>query len=65
LSAALWNKFSPVPVEVRYHFQKALLRLSLGYYLRFISIFPLNFWSEAMEGPEVPWWMIKFLKAIS
>lgn len=46
LSAALWKRFSPEPVDIRYHLQKALLRLSLGYSFNPISIFPLNLRSD-------------------
>ena len=66
LSAALWNKFSPVPVDVRYHFQKALFKLSLGYYFNPISIFPLNFKSEdKLVLLLLPCWETKLLKKFS
>jgi len=65
LSAALWNRFSPVPVEVRYHFQKALFKLSLGYSFNPMSIFPLNFKSEDKLELLLPNWVTKFLKKFS
>ena len=42
-SAALWNKLYPVSVVFKYHLQKALFTLSLGYYFNPIKTFPLNF----------------------
>ena len=40
LSETVWKRFYPDPVVVKYHFQKALFKLSRGYSLRFIRAFP-------------------------
>jgi hypothetical protein len=52
LSAALWNKFYPVPVETKYHLQNALFKFNRGYSFNPISIFPLNLRSLDIFSPN-------------
>jgi len=42
LSEAFWNILYPKSVAPKYHLQNALFKFNLGYYFKFINIFPLN-----------------------